>query len=93
MQDLAEDILDPQSQKAAFVFLRHCVTIWGQPLDSTSPTSNGTAEPQSQGLPGFAHFIYEQLIPAVFKVPSLPQFNIKDGQALVVGIYPAMDDF
>lgn len=83
MEQLAEDLADPSSQKAAFTFLGRCVSVWGQP-----PTQAGVAngsEP-SQGLPGFERFIYDQLVPSAFKVLSSPQFNVKDGQMLTVSL-------
>jgi exportin-T len=83
MQRLAEDVTDPPSERAAFTFLGRCVNVWGQP-DTTPSTVNGNAQAESRGLPGFEHFIYDRLIPSAFRVPSLPQFNLKDGQMLVV---------
>ena len=81
MQRLAEDVSDPPSQKVAITFLSRCVTIWGQPIPDSSAT-NG--QQHSEGLPGFERFIYERLIPTAFRVPSLPNFNLKDGQMTVV---------
>ncbi|KAH9949908.1 ARM repeat-containing protein [Amylocystis lapponica] len=78
MQRLAEDVSDPQSQKAAFTFLGRCVIVWAQPLP------DGNSQVDSQGLPGFERFIYERLIPTAFAVFSSPQFNLKDGQMVVV---------
>jgi exportin-T len=83
MQHLSEDVSDPVSQKAAFTFLCRCVSIWGQPLLPVV-TANGNGQAESHGLPGFESFIYERLIPTAFRVPSLPEFNLKDGQMLVV---------
>jgi exportin-T len=83
MQHLAEDVSDPSSARTAFTFLGRCVTVWGQP-ESTFTTVNGNGSTDSHGLAGFERFIYEQLVPSAFRVPSLPQFNIKDGQMLVV---------
>jgi len=40
--------------------------------------------PANQNLPGFERFIYERLVPTAFHVPSLPNFNLKDGQVTVV---------
>jgi exportin-T len=86
MLRLAADVTDVTSQKAAFVFLRHGVNVWGQPLDNAPSTpSNGTSEEtRSEGLPGFERFIYERLVPTAFRVPSLPELNLKDGQVVVV---------
>lgn len=79
MQKVAEDVSDPANQKVAIIFFSRCVTIWGQPMSDTL-SSGGRGE----GLPGFEHFIYERLIPTAFRVPSLPNFNLKDGQMMVV---------
>ncbi|KAI0690003.1 ARM repeat-containing protein [Cytidiella melzeri] len=79
MQQLAEDVSDPSSEKAAFQFLGRCVTVWAPPPKQVM--TNGS---QDSGIPGFERFIYERLIPAAFSVLSSPQFNIKDGQMLVV---------
>jgi exportin-T len=78
MQRLAEDVSDPPSQKAAFTFLNRCVSTWGQPPAS----KDGQAG--SNSLPGFDRFIYERLVPTAFRVLSLPEFNPKDGQMMVV---------
>lgn len=81
MQTLAEDVSDPSSEKAALTFFSRCVTAWGQPTGG-SPTENGQSSRDS--LPGFERFIYERLIPGAFRVPSLPNFNIKDPAITVV---------
>ena len=83
MQQLIEDVSDPGSQKVAVIFLSRCITAWGMPIAS-SPVINGQGT--SQGLPGFDRFIYERLIPTAFRVPSLPGFNPKDGQMMVVSL-------
>ncbi|KAH8092595.1 ARM repeat-containing protein [Cristinia sonorae] len=80
MQRIAEDVSDPSGQRVAYQFLGRCVSVWAQPPEAV----NGNAQAHSQGLPGFERFIYERLIPASFGVLSSPQFNIKDGQMLVV---------
>lgn len=80
MLGIAGDLSDPPCQKAALVFLSRSITIWGQP---TASVTNGTTEPK--GLPGFEQYIYERIVPTVFRVPSLPEFNPKDpghGQVL-----------
>ncbi|KAJ7274411.1 armadillo-type protein [Mycena haematopus] len=70
---IAADISDPACQKAALTFLNRCITIWGQP---TSSAANSTAE--NKALPGFEQYIYERIVTTVFRVPSLPDFNLKD---------------
>jgi exportin-T len=78
MSRLAEDISDSSSQKSAFAFLSRCVQVWCQPATA--------ADGQAQGVPGFERFVYERLVPTAFVVLSSPQFNIKDGQMMVVCI-------
>lgn len=81
MQRLAEDVSDPTSEKAAFAFLGRCVSVWGQPI----PSSNGNTQSEpTEGIPGFERFLYERVVPTAFRVPSLPEFNLKDGQMMVV---------
>lgn len=87
MQSLAEDVSDPVCQRAAFTFLGRCVGIWGQ-VEPFSAELNGNALTQSRGVPGFERFVYERLVPAAFIVLSSPQFNLKDGQMLVVSTEP-----
>lgn len=87
MQQLAEDVNDPSSQRAAFQFLGRCVTTWLEPIAAP----NGQANGQSQSLPGFERYVYERLIPSAFSVLASSQFNVKDGQMLVVrGLYIGM---
>ena len=82
IQVMATDLSDVTSEKAAFQFLSRCVTVWAQP--AMPVVTNGNAP--SQGLPGFEGFVYERLVPSAFGVLSSPQFNIKDGQASLVGV-------
>lgn len=85
MQNLAENLADPSSQRAAFTFLGRCVSIWGQ-VENVHSEPNGNALAESHSLPGFERFVYERLIPTAFGVLSSPQFNIKDPQMLVVSL-------
>lgn len=82
MQQLAEDVADPASEKAAVSFLSRCVTVWGQSANNAA-TGN---EEYNESLPGFERFIYERLIPTAFRVPAMPNFNLKDGQMTVVSL-------
>lgn len=84
MQHLIEDVSDPGSQKVAVIFLSRCVTVWGIPI---APSSIANGQEINQGLPGFDRFIYECLVPTAFRVPSLPGFNPKDGQMMVVSLF------
>ncbi|KAI0313753.1 ARM repeat-containing protein, partial [Amylostereum chailletii] len=81
MLQLAGDISDPLSQKAGLMFLSRSVSVWGQPASDILAGSDASA---TQGLPGFERFIYESVVPLAFRVLSLPDLNIKDGQVLVV---------
>ena len=83
MQRLAEDVSDPPSQRVAFTFLNRCIMTWGR------PSALEAGQPESQAsLPGFDRFIYERLVPTAFRVPSLPEFNPKDGQMMMVNTMP-----
>ncbi|KAI0033548.1 ARM repeat-containing protein [Vararia minispora EC-137] len=82
MLRIAEDYSDPQSQKIAFTFLSKSVPVWSS-LPDTTATPNGDMAP-SQGLPGYERFIYDNVVPLVFRVLASPEFNIKDGQVLVI---------
>lgn len=77
---IAQDFSDNNGQKLAFSLLSRTITVWGQP----GPRSNGTLNEDSTQIPGFDRFVYEQLVPVTFQVPSSPQFNVKDGQMMVV---------
>ncbi|KAM6504507.1 Armadillo-type fold [Amanita muscaria] len=79
LEQLAEDISDSASQKSAITFFNRAISIWGQPIAQT-PVDGKLQD----GLPGFETFIYERLVPAAFRVPSLPGFNLKDGQMTTV---------
>ena len=74
MERVVVDLTDPAGQRSALQFLGRCVNAWAVP----SPDDG------SQALPGFERFIYERLIPATFRVLSLPDFNTKDGQVMMV---------
>ena len=74
MERLIVDLTDPAGQRSALQFLARCVNAWAVPLPDGAP----------QALPGFERFIYERLIPATFRVLSLPEFNTKDGQVMMV---------
>jgi len=91
MMRLAGDLSDPYSQKAAFLFLTRSVGTWGQPVPGSS--ANGDGQLESEGLPGFDRFIYENVVPLAFRVLSTPEFNIKDGQVIVVIFHCSVLDF
>jgi len=75
---IAQDVTDPQSEKFAFQFLARSVSTWARPTES----ANGVDSADT--IPGFERFVYEHVFPLAFKVPSLPEFNMKDGQMVTV---------
>lgn len=77
-----DNLSDPPSQKAALIFFQRCVSVWGR-LPGQPSVEDDEA---NNSLPGFERFIYERLVPALFRVPSLPGFNIKDGQVMMVSL-------
>lgn len=78
---IASDVMDAQSQKFAFQFLARAISTWARPAQVDGP--NGAI---SESIPGFEQFVYEHLLPLAFKAPSLPEFNIKDGQMVMVNL-------
>ena len=74
MESVVVDLTDPPGQRSALQFLARCVNVWAVPSLDGGP----------QALPGFERFIYERLVPATFRVLSLPEFNTKDGQVMMV---------
>jgi exportin-T len=74
IEQVIVDLTDPAGQRSALQFLARCVNVWAVPPPDGNP----------QPLPGFERFIYERLIPATFRVLSLPEFNTKDGQVMLV---------
>lgn len=74
MERFVVDLADPAGQRSTLQFLARCVNVWAV------PSPNGDPQP----LPGFERFVYERLIPATFRVLSLPEFNTKDGQVMLV---------
>ncbi|KAF8526317.1 ARM repeat-containing protein [Hysterangium stoloniferum] len=79
---IAQDFSDNNGQKLAFSLLSRTITVWGQPGPPSNESLNGNGT--STQIPGFERFLYEQLVPVAFKVPSSPQFNVKDGQMMVL---------
>jgi len=75
---ITQDVTDPQSEKFAFQFLARCISTWARPTDGTNGISS------TDSIPGFERFVYEHVFPLAFKVPSMPEFNIKDGQMVTV---------
>lgn len=74
MERVVVDLTDPAGERSALQFLARCVNAWAVLSPDGDP----------QPVPGFERFIYERLIPATFRVLSLPDFNTKDGQIMLV---------
>jgi exportin-T len=81
---ISEDVTDPSSQKLAFNFLNRCITFWARMPSSADDETQNNGISTSSGIHGFERFIYEHVIPLAFKIPSLPNFNIQDGQMVTV---------
>lgn len=90
IQRVSEDISDPASSRTAIQFFGRCVLSWGQ-LPSAEMQMNGTVV--AQALPGFEQFMYDGLIPMAFRIASLPTFNPKDGQTLLVSLRNPLSKF
>ena len=78
------DLSDTSSQKTALTFISKVTSIFGAVAGVPAPTLNGQPPPPPEPVPGFERFLFESVIPVLFKVPSLPEFNTKDGQAMLV---------
>lgn len=78
---IASDVSDAQSQKFAFQFLGRAISTWARLAQADG--ANGAI---TESIPGFEQFVYEHLLPLAFKAPSLPEFNIKDGQMVMVNL-------
>jgi hypothetical protein len=65
----------------ALAFITRFVSTFGQ----IAPTANGTnvANPPII-VPGIEQFIYQRVLVVAFSIPFLPDFNIKDAQAIAV---------
>ncbi|KAI0766752.1 armadillo-type protein [Irpex lacteus] len=98
--DVLDELIGPLNTKRAYLTLLNNImasklhgiftSSRNQPqleaLLGACSTSEDVSDPSSQSsaIPGFERFVYERLIPAAFSVLASPQFNIKDGQMLVV---------
>lgn len=81
---VASDPSDPPSQRVAWTLLARFTTHFGRSPEQ-EPVVNARGETVSTiTIPGYETLIYERLIPMAFDVPSLPSFNLKDGQTLNV---------
>lgn len=68
LMHFAKDNNDPTVQKMAFGVFMKMVTSWGS----------------GANIAGFSQFVYNELVPATFTVPTHASFNVADGQSLLV---------
>ncbi|KZT36068.1 ARM repeat-containing protein [Sistotremastrum suecicum HHB10207 ss-3] len=82
---IAEDITDLASEKAALSLISRFISAW-----AVNPGTYYWENPPApetltgDGVPGFENWVYSNVVPMIFNVPSLPSFNIKDGGAITV---------
>jgi len=67
----ARDSADVQSQKAALSVLAKMVNVWGGLNDTTS-------------IPGFADFIYQQIVTIIFEIVMKEDFNLQSADTLII---------
>jgi len=70
----ARDSADVQSQKSALSVLAKMVNVWGGTTEQTS-------------IPGFADFIYQQIVTIIFEIIMKDGFNFQNAESLVVSFY------
>ncbi|KAF7327748.1 Exportin-T [Mycena kentingensis (nom. inval.)] len=73
MLQIGSDLSDPVCQRGALQFIVRTISIWGLPT-----TSDGSGPSATKGLPGFEEYIYKRILPAVFQIPSLADFSLKE---------------
>ena len=83
---MAADPSDTLNQKLALAFLSKFLSLFGH----AAPTANGDGSgPATNGaivVPGIEQFIYQRILVVAFSIPFLPDFNLKDAQALAVSV-------
>lgn len=67
----AKDNADSTIQKISFGVFLKAVTAWA-------------SSPGRPAVSGFDEFVYKELIPVTFTVPTSPGFNLTDGQSILV---------
>jgi exportin-T len=67
----ARDSADVQSQKAALSVLAKMVNVWGGITEETS-------------IPGFADFIYQQIVTIIFEIVMKDDFNFQAAETLLI---------
>ncbi|KAF9114533.1 pre-tRNA nuclear export protein [Mortierella sp. AM989] len=91
----AQDMSDVPVSRMAFGILLKAVNSWGSQGESgganTSSTANGDSNTSANGTdgnrpeaPGFYQFMYEHVVRITFEVPMKPNFDLQDGQSMLV---------
>lgn len=78
---MATDTSDPLNQKLALMFVTKFISLFGH---ATPPTNGTGVDGGIIIVPGIEQFIYQRVLVVAFSVPFLPEFNLKDGQAIAV---------
>lgn len=82
---MASDTSDPLNQKLALIFLTKFISLFG--YAALPVETNGTSASGIILVPGIEQFIYQRVLVVAFSIPFRPEFNVKDGQSIAVGIY------
>ncbi|KAF9345126.1 pre-tRNA nuclear export protein [Mortierella sp. AD094] len=93
----AQDITDVPVSRMAFGILLKAVNTWGSQGESAggaSATNGDNATANGGGMtengatkaeaPGFYQFMYEHIVRITFEVPMKPNFDLQDGQSMLV---------
>ncbi|OAQ25069.1 Xpo1-domain-containing protein [Linnemannia elongata AG-77] len=76
----AQDLSDIPVSRMAFGILLKAVNSWGSQGDDGG--GDGTGEKLE--APGFYQFMYEHILRITFEVPMKPNFDLQDGQSVLV---------
>ncbi|KAF9294429.1 pre-tRNA nuclear export protein [Mortierella antarctica] len=91
----AQDLSDVPVSRMAFGIILKAVNSWGSqgetpgstvaPLaNGKAPLANGTAPKSKLEAPGFYQFMYEHILRITFEVPMKSNFDLADGQSMLV---------
>ncbi|KAG0367569.1 pre-tRNA nuclear export protein [Gamsiella multidivaricata] len=95
----AQDMSDVPVSRMAFGILLKAVNTWGSQSESlagaittnaangnesTANGSTGTESGRKLEAPGFYQFMYEHILRVTFEVPMKPNFDLQDGQSMLV---------
>ncbi|KAF9425612.1 pre-tRNA nuclear export protein [Entomortierella beljakovae] len=87
----AQDMTDVPVSRMAFGILLKAVNSWGGQGESAgangASAANGNPSGNGEGkleAPGFYQFMYEHILRITFEVPMKPNFDLQDGQSVLV---------